>query len=165
MAARKKATRSSTRSKAGARKQAPKTAFERFEAELPPDLRGYSRRVRRGLSRLEREIEHAQRDARRRWTKLLREASHQLGSIEAAGERSWRKRTLKARREAVKLLHRLEKAIEPPKKKAPRKKKTAKKSPRAKAAARPDAALPSTRRVDEAETALGAPPLPPPPPH
>jgi len=163
MAARKK-TRSK---KSGARKKAPaKTAFQRFEAELPPDLRGYSRRVRRGLTKLEREIETAQKDARRRWARLLRDVSHQLGSIEAAGEKRWRERTLKARREAVKLLQRLEKAIQPPKRKAsPRKKKaTARKTGgRAKAAARPRVAAKSLP-VASVQRPIGvALPMPPPP--
>jgi hypothetical protein len=160
MAARKK-TRSK---KSGARKKAPaKTAFQRFEAELPPDLRGYSRRVRRGLTKLEREIETAQKDARRRWARLLRDVSHQLGSIEAAGEKRWRERTLKARREAVKLLQRLEKAIQPP---TPRKKKaTARKTGgRAKAAARPGVAAKSLPDEPVQRPVGVALPMPPPPP-
>ena len=63
------------------------------------------------LTRLEKQVETAQRDARRRWTRLLRDASHELGRLEAQGERAWRKRTAKARRDAVKALQRMEKAI------------------------------------------------------
>ena len=115
MTARKTTARKKTARK---KKAAPKTALQRLEAELPPDLKAYSRRVKRGLSKVEREIEHAQRDARRRWTRLLRDVSHQLGSIESKGEREFRRRATRARRDAVKLLKKLERAIEPPRKKA-----------------------------------------------
>ena len=70
----------------------------------------------------------ASRDARRGWTRLLREVSNQLGRLEARGEREWRKQTLKARGDAASLLRRLEKAIAPP---TPRKKATARKHARA----------------------------------
>ena len=90
-----------------------KSTVQRIEEELPPELRQYARRMRQGLSRLEKQLVSAQEGARRRWAHLLREASHQLGRIEALGEREWRKRTTQARRDAVKLLRRLEKAIEP----------------------------------------------------
>jgi hypothetical protein len=91
-----------------------KSTVQRIEEELPPELRPYARRMRQGLSRLEKQLASAQEGARRRWARLLREASHQLGRVEALGEREWRKRSTQARRDAVKLLRRLEKAIEPP---------------------------------------------------
>lgn len=107
-------------------------ALKKLEPELPANLQEYSRDVRRGLAKLERQIETAQRDATRRWTRLLREVSHQLGRLEAEGEKRWKKQTYPARHEAVKLLKRLEKAIEPPRQRAPRKKKVApKKAPAA----------------------------------
>jgi len=90
-----------------------KSRVQRIEEELPPELRQYAKRMRQGLSRLEKQIASAQEGARRRWAHLLRQASHQLGRVEALGEREWRKRTHQARRDAVKLLRRLEKAIEP----------------------------------------------------
>ena len=165
------AARKTTSRKAGAPKRARAlTAFQRFEAELPADLRSYTRRVRKGLTRLERQIEEAQKDARRRWARLLRDVSHQLGSVEAAGEKRWRQRTLKARREAVKALHRLERAIEPPKrkkkvqrKKVQRKKAAARKPAAAKAAVRPIAAqdLPAVVREEPAPVARSLPPPPP----
>jgi len=90
-----------------------KSTVQRIEEELPPELRPYAKRMRQGLARLEKQLVSAQEGARRRWTHLLREASHQLGRVEALGEREWRKRSTQARRDAVKLLRRLEKAIEP----------------------------------------------------
>ena len=89
------------------------SAARRIEAELPPELRPYARRMRQGLAQLEKQLVSAQAGARRRWARLLREASHQLGRAEALGEREWRRRSTQARRDAVRLLRRLEKAIEP----------------------------------------------------
>jgi hypothetical protein len=150
MATRKSRTakKSAVRRKSGARDRA-RTAFARFEAELPPNLRDFSKRVQRGLSRLEKQIENAQRDARRRWTRLLRDVSHQLGRVESEGERRWRAQSLQARREAVRLLRRLEKAIEPP--------KAAKASPSRKRPARKRAAP----RKAEAPVATVVSPAPP----
>jgi len=107
-------------------------ALKKLEPDLPDSLKDYSRQVRSGLAKLERQIETAQRGATRRWTRLLRDVSHGLGQLEALGDKQWKKQTYAARREAVKLLKRLEKAIEPPKSR-PRKKKaqTAKAKPRA----------------------------------
>jgi dsDNA-specific endonuclease/ATPase MutS2 len=100
-----------------------KSTVQHIEEELPPELRHYARRMRQGLSQLEKQLASAQKDARRRFAQLLREASHQLGRVEALGEREWRKRTTQARRDAVKLLRRLEKAIELPRRRsAPRRK-------------------------------------------
>jgi hypothetical protein len=103
-------------------------ALRRIEPELPANLREYSRQVRRGLVKLERQIETAQRDARRRWARLLREVSHQLGRLEAEGEKRWKRQTYPARREAVRLLKRLQRAIEPPRPRPARKRKVAPRS-------------------------------------
>jgi hypothetical protein len=63
------------------------------------------------LGELEARIEKAGTAYRRRWTRLLREASHQLGRFEAEGELRWRRLTARARRDAVQLLRRLEREI------------------------------------------------------
>src|SRR5262249_11020845 len=118
MAARKRPTKKKAGRKSSERAPGPgeraRSALARLEAELPPNLRDFSRQVQRGLSRLEKQIESAQRDARRRWARLLRDVSHQLGGLEGRGEQRWRQQSLQARREAVRLLQRLQKAIEPP---------------------------------------------------
>jgi len=85
----------------------------RLERELPPTLRQFSRRVRTGLTRLEREIVNARSLARGEATRLLRDASQALGRYEAYGERQWRRLTTPARREALRILRRLEKALAP----------------------------------------------------
>ena len=136
---------------------------QRIEVELPPELRHYAKRMRQGLSRLEKQVASAQADARRRWARLLREASHQLGRIEALGEREWKKRTTRARRDAVKLLRRLEKAIEPRSVARPRQKvakralaRTPRAQPRRKAQAVRASSLPA--KAPASEVALVLPP-------
>jgi len=110
-------TRKVTRRKTSARRA---SAYVRLERDLSPNLRDFSRRVRAGISELEREIGSAQASPRREATRLLREASHALGRFEAEGERRWRKLTAPARREAIRLLHRLERALATPKRRRPR---------------------------------------------
>jgi hypothetical protein len=114
----KKATRKVARRKTSTAQA--KSAYMRLEQDLPPTLRDFSRRVRAGLSELEREVGRAQANPRREATRLLREASHALGRFEAEGERRWRKLTAPARREAIRLLHRLERTLAMPKRRRPR---------------------------------------------
>ena len=129
MTARKTTRKKGARRRTARKKTRPATrALSQLEAELPPTLREFSRRVRRGLTRLEKSIDRERRDARRRATRLLRQASHRLGELEALGERRWRAQSRRARVATVRLLRQLERAIEPPR---PRRRK--------KAAARPAA--------------------------
>lgn len=87
--------------------------LQRLEDELPATLAEFSKRVQRGLGSLERRIDRVELRTRRQAARLLREASHQLGRYEAEGERRWKRLTGQARRDALRLLHRLEKALEP----------------------------------------------------
>lgn len=103
-----------------ASRQAPRSAIAKLEAELPPTLRDFSRRVRRGLTKLEKRIEKEGQQARRRYARMLRQASHRLGELEAQGEREWRKQSQRARSGTVKLLRQLENTIESPRKKKAR---------------------------------------------
>jgi hypothetical protein len=114
----KKTTRKVARKKKAARR--PKSGFARFEQDLPPNLRDFSRRVRASLSELERNVVKAQARTRRQAARLLREASHALGRFEAEGERRWRKLATPARREAQRLLHRLDRAVRTPKRRRAR---------------------------------------------
>lgn len=116
----RKARKSGTRSKSGRGRAAQ--AFDRLQQELPPTLAGYVKQVGGRLDRLEQQIQNARDETRRRWTRLLRDASRELGKLEVRGEREWEKRSLKLRRDAVALLKRLEKAIEPPQARTTRKK-------------------------------------------
>lgn len=128
MAARK-TTRKKTARKRSARKKTSPTqrALGELEAELPPTLRQFSQRARRGLGRLEKRIEREGCDARRRATRLLRQVSHRLGELEAHGERRWRAQSRRARAATARLLRQLEHAIDPPRP-ARRRKKTGSKT-------------------------------------
>src|SRR4029453_14391166 len=91
----KKGTRKKKTPRKAARRKTParqaRSGFTRFEQDLPPNLRDFSRRVRAGLSRRERDSGRGRAGPRRRAARLLREASHALGRFEAAGEQRWRK--------------------------------------------------------------------------
>jgi hypothetical protein len=110
MAARKKSSAGAMARKARARTTA---ALARLESDLPPNLREYTKRVRVQLNQLEKQIARTQLATRRRAARLLREASVELGRLEAKGEANWRRLTTPYRRQAVKLLQRLEKAVAP----------------------------------------------------
>lgn len=101
-----------------------------LEARLPGTLRGYVREVESLLNRLEKEITKAGANARSSSARLLREASRWVGALEERGEGAWDRLTGPYRREAARLLDRLESALTPAKKKAKKKatkKKVAKK--------------------------------------
>ena len=120
MTARKKAPGSkTTRKRAPAKKRRAatkakqKSRLARIEAELPANLRDYAKQVHKQLNTLERDIERAIPQARRRTARLIREASHQLGAMEARGQKAWRERAEQMTKDAQSLLRRLEKAIAP----------------------------------------------------
>jgi hypothetical protein len=92
-----------------------RTLIARIESELPKALGDYVSRVERELNKLERHIERAGSSARKRATRLLRDASKQLGAVEARGEAAWQRLTAPYRKDAVALLERLENAIGPTK--------------------------------------------------
>lgn len=110
MAARKKST---TKKSAKARGATAAARLNRLAQDLPPTLRDFQKRVQSQLTRLEKEVTRAQTDARRQAARLLRQASHQLGRLEAEGEGAWRRLTENARKELLRLLRRLEAAVEP----------------------------------------------------
>jgi hypothetical protein len=112
MAAAKKSTMKKATKKVSGRARGAAAALSRLE--LPPTLQAYSKQVQKRLVLLEKEIERAQTEARRRAARLLRNASHELGRLEAGGEQGWRKLASDAQKQAIKLLAQLEKAIAPP---------------------------------------------------
>lgn len=136
-------------------------ALRRVEAELPKSLREYGARVRRHLGRLEREIERAQTRTRKQAARLLRDASHTLGGLEARGETQWRKLTAPYRRQALQVLRRLEKQVAPPRPK-PRARKAAppKPVPRPVPAVRPPVALQPVPAAPAPARPVGEPRLP-----
>lgn len=81
--------------------------------ELPPTLQAYQKQVQKRLALLEQEIARAQTEARKQAARLLRNASRELGRLEANGEQGWRKLAGDAQKQALRLLAQLEKAIAP----------------------------------------------------
>ena len=101
----------SKRSKAAS---SPANALARLEAQLPSRLREYVKLAERRLDAVERNVGKAGARAQRDAVRLLREASRKIGQLEERGEAGWRRLTARYRKEALQLLHRLERAIEPP---------------------------------------------------
>ena len=130
MATRKKAQRKKPGRKQPARKARTRRSatLTRLEYEPPPTLREYAKQVRRRLNQLEKQIEKARVQVRRRATRLLREASHELGKLHVGGEAGWRGLAAPYRRDLVALLRRLEKALAPPAPRKPVRKAAARKS-------------------------------------
>ena len=129
VAPRKRTTTKKARGDGPTIRRSVRSRFAKIEDDLPAELRDFSRRIRRDLTALERQIESARKDTRRGLTRVLRDVSHELGRLEAKGEREWRRLTNQARRDVVKVLRRLEKAIEPPKRKAARARPKAARTP------------------------------------
>ena len=142
-ATKKSAARKAPRKKTTARTASPraraKAALDRLQKEIPPTLRDFSKNLRSNLSKLEKEIDKASSKYRRQAVRLLREGSHRLGSLEAQGEKGWRKLNTRARKELSSVVRRLQRAVEPAtaRKLAGRKKTARKKAARK---AQPEAA-------------------------
>ncbi len=118
--------RSTAKKNTAKRRRVATTRLARLEGQLPPTLREFASVLRKRLDNLERDVTKAQLEARRRAARLLREASHQLGRLEVAGEAGWRKLGASYQKDLVALLKRLEKALVPPAaRKTARKKKAA----------------------------------------
>ena len=115
------ATKKRTRRKSPARKTG-RLSLSRIEQEMPASVRDLARQVRRDLTKLEKRIDKASRDGRRRLTRVLRDASRELGRLEAQGQKRWRALTAQTRRDALKAVRRLEKALAAPRKKTTRNK-------------------------------------------
>jgi hypothetical protein len=121
-AARKKATASKTTRKKTPRKKAAKkttrkkigriAASDLLGAELPKSLKALSRQLRRDLNAIEKQIETAGKETRRSLTRVVRDASHHLGSLEARGQREWRKMSARARGEVQRTLERVKRATQ-----------------------------------------------------
>lgn len=104
-ATRKKVTRKTTRKKT-TRKGATALLGER----LPASMSALTRQIRRDLNAIEKEIQTAGKDARRGLTRVMRDASHQLGVLETRGQKGWRTMSRKARGEVERLVKRVQQA-------------------------------------------------------
>jgi len=104
---RKKAAKQPTRKKIG------RIAASRLlGAELPKSLKALSRQLRRDLNAIEKQIETAGKETRRSLTRVVRDASHHLGSLEARGQREWREMSARARSEVERTLRRVKRATQ-----------------------------------------------------
>jgi len=119
---RKKATRKKATAKKTTRKKAPKktgrkkvgriAASDLLGAELPNSLKALSRQLRRDLNAIEKQIETAGKETRRSLTRVVRDASHHLGTLEARGQKEWRKMSTRARGEVERTLKRVKRATQ-----------------------------------------------------
>jgi hypothetical protein len=121
-AASKKAAKKRVAKKKGAKKRAtPKKKARKKKAkmsigasligaDLPKSLSAFGRQLRRDLNAIEKEIEIAGKDTRRSLTRIVRDASHQLGALEARGEREWRNLSRAAKKDIAKITKRIRKA-------------------------------------------------------
>jgi len=164
-ARKKSAAKKATRKKTAARTASPgaraKAALDRLQKELPPTLRDFSKNLRSNLSKLEKEIDKASSKYRRQTIRLLREGSHRLGSLEAHGEKGWRKLNTRARKELSSVVRRLQRAVEPAtaRKLAARKKTARKKAAlKAEATAAPQVPETSEEPTEEIQDVIQTPP-------
>jgi len=111
----KKTTRTKTTRKKATRKTARKktrriTTAKLLGKELPKSLKALSQQLRRDLNAIEKQIESAGKDTRRSLTRVVRDASHHLGALEARGQQEWRKMSGRARSEVTRTLERVKRA-------------------------------------------------------
>jgi hypothetical protein len=99
-------------SKKGRRTSMRAKLASRLERELPRRVGAYVNEVQLLLDRLEREIQRASRRTRAEATRLLRQASRQLGIVER-GQSNWARLVSRYREEAARVLRTLEGAIAP----------------------------------------------------
>jgi uncharacterized alpha-E superfamily protein len=119
---RKKAAQRQTTAKKTTRKKAAKkparkkarriTAAKLLGEQLPKSLRALSLQLRRDLNAIEKQIESAGKDTRRSLTRVVRDASHHLGALEARGQQEWRKMSTRARNEVERTLRRVKRATQ-----------------------------------------------------
>jgi hypothetical protein len=117
MATKKKATRKATGKKKTARKKTAskkkgtrRARIDLVGSELPKSLKAFGRQLRRDLNAIEKQIEIARKDARRSLARVVRDASHQLGVLEARGQREWRSLSRNAQRDVDRIVKRVRKA-------------------------------------------------------
>jgi len=104
----KKATaKKTTRKKTVAKKKRRISAASLLGEELPKSLKALSTQLRRDLNAIEKQIESAGKDTRRSLTRVVRDASHHLGVLEARGQQEWRKMSRRARNEVERTIKRV----------------------------------------------------------
>jgi hypothetical protein len=107
-----KTTRKKVAKKTGRKKAGRIATSDLLGTELPKSLKALSRQLRRDLNAIEKQIETAQKETRRSLTRIVRDASHHLGTLEARGQREWRKMSARARSEVERTLKRVKRATQ-----------------------------------------------------
>jgi len=107
---RTKTTRKKTTRKTARKKARRLTTTKLLGKELPKSLKALSQQLRRDLNAIEKQIESAGKDTRRSLTRVVRDASHHLGALEARGQQEWRKMSSRARSEVERTLERVKRA-------------------------------------------------------
>ena len=108
----KKTTRKKAAKKTGQKKIGRIAASDLLGAELPKSLKALSLQLRRDLNAIEKQIETARKETRRSLTRVVRDASHHLGTLEARGQKEWRKMSARARSEVEHTLKRVKRATQ-----------------------------------------------------
>jgi len=107
-----KTTRKKTAKKRGRKKIRRIAASDLLGTELPKSLKALSRQLRRDLNAIEKQIGTARAETRRSLTRVVRDASHHLGTLEARGQSEWRKMSARARAEVERTLKRVKRATQ-----------------------------------------------------
>jgi hypothetical protein len=108
----KKTTRKKAAKKTGGKKTRRIAASDLLGAELPESLKALSRQLRRDLNAIEKQIVTARKETRRSLTRVVRDASHHLGTLEARGQKEWRKMSARARSEVERTVKRVKRAVQ-----------------------------------------------------
>jgi len=106
-ATKKKATKKKAAKKTVSKKQRRISAASLLGEQLPKSLKALSTQLRRDLNAIEKQIETAGKDTRRSLTRVVRDASHHLGALEARGQQEWRKMSRRARNEVERTIKRV----------------------------------------------------------
>jgi hypothetical protein len=80
--------------------------------QLPKSLKALSDQLWRDLNAIEKQIETAGKGTRRSLARVIRDASHQLGILQARGQREWRAMSKKALREVERTVRRVQRAAQ-----------------------------------------------------
>ena len=107
VATKKKATKKKTAKKTAKKKARRISASDLLGEDLPKSLKALSSQIRRDLNAIEKQIENAGKDARRSLMRVVRDASHHLGVLEARGQQEWRKMSRRARTEVERTIKRV----------------------------------------------------------
>jgi hypothetical protein len=108
----KKTTRKKAAKKTGRKKIGRIAASDLLGEELPNSLKALSHQLQRDLNAIEKQIETAGKETRRSLTRVVRDASHHLGTLEARGQKEWRKMSTRARGEVERTLKRVKRATQ-----------------------------------------------------